>query len=270
MTCFILELLLSTMASDRFIRDSSTPHNELEDVKEISTQTSTQTSREPHYENGDKDQMEPKQTSLDVHIHKLSTNETSSAGGVQARIKSPDGQKNARYSWRVGNWKIVALCLAVTVPMIAFTATILWLVFAHLVADTHCPHEELCPANGTFEGNRDDGYYYVDYAAARLAFVSSWSSTVGITMRKPLLTPADKLPDQSFSCRLSHGAVLLFCCSPVDQSLDTKPEARITTVTPSGKRSTSYVQCGNPHSLHAMFECAPSCVLEPASGEEKG
>ncbi|KAF2658707.1 hypothetical protein K491DRAFT_776247 [Lophiostoma macrostomum CBS 122681] len=78
--------------------------------------------------------------------------------------------------------KIIGMCAFVTLPVILFTVIILWLVLSYEINATHCPYAELCPNNGTFEDALASSYYYVDYPAARLAFVSSWSSTVSLSL----------------------------------------------------------------------------------------
>jgi hypothetical protein len=90
-----------------------------------------------------------------------------------------------RRNWnpcRVEVRKILALCLSIAIPMITFTTIVMWLVLGHKMTATQCPYQELCPNNGTFENTRATTFYYVDYPAARLAFVASWSSTVSYTL----------------------------------------------------------------------------------------
>jgi hypothetical protein len=75
---------------------------------------------------------------------------------------------------------IVILCLITVLPMIAFTATILLLVFRYNFYTDRCTHPELC-FNANYGSSNDTNmadYYFVDYPAARLVFVASWSSTV--------------------------------------------------------------------------------------------
>ena len=79
---------------------------------------------------------------------------------------------------RSAHRSIILLCLLVTIPMVAFTATILQLVFGYRVDDMQCAHQELCPKNGLNNNIDTVDNYYVDFPAARLAFVASWSSTV--------------------------------------------------------------------------------------------
>jgi hypothetical protein len=93
----------------------------------------------------------------------------------------PAGQRLKRLNWnpwRLEVRKVFLMCLCVTIPMLLFTIIILWLVLGHQVSAAQCPYAELCPSNDTFEGTFGGSYYYVDYPAARLAFVASWSSTV--------------------------------------------------------------------------------------------
>jgi hypothetical protein len=80
--------------------------------------------------------------------------------------------------WSAGNRNIILLCLLIIIPITAFTAIILRLVFSNKIDPTQCAHQELCPTNGTTNGLDATHNYYVNYPAARLAFVASWSSTV--------------------------------------------------------------------------------------------
>lgn len=88
--------------------------------------------------------------------------------------------------WRLEKRKIILLCLLVTLPMTAFTITILWLIFGHLVGAAFCPVPELCPRDISAGVDIVD-YYYVDYPAAQLAFIASWSSTVSFSLVATLM-----------------------------------------------------------------------------------
>ena len=79
---------------------------------------------------------------------------------------------------RIENRNILLLCLLVTVPMVAFTVTVLFLVFGYKIDDMKCAYQELCSKEGLSNGTNTMDNYYVDFPAARLVFISSWSSTV--------------------------------------------------------------------------------------------
>jgi hypothetical protein len=83
-----------------------------------------------------------------------------------------------RTLWSPGNRNILLLCMLVIIPITAFTATMLRLVFGNKTDAGQCAYQELCPNNGSISGIDTEHNYYVDYPAARLAFVASWSSTV--------------------------------------------------------------------------------------------
>jgi hypothetical protein len=76
--------------------------------------------------------------------------------------------------------KIVLHCLLVTTPMLASALVILGIVYSKLVT-SNCPDVELCRGSD-FANSTSNHVYYVDYPAARLAFISSWSSTVSFAL----------------------------------------------------------------------------------------
>jgi len=79
---------------------------------------------------------------------------------------------------RIENRDVFLMCLLITVPMVAFTVIILRLVLGNKIVDMHCAYQELCPKNGLNNSTNTVENYYVDFPAARLAFIASWSSTV--------------------------------------------------------------------------------------------
>ena len=80
--------------------------------------------------------------------------------------------------WETENRNIILLCLLITMPMAAFTATILWLVFRYKIDHMQCAYQELCPKDGLNNSTNNANNYYVDFPATRLIFIASWSSTV--------------------------------------------------------------------------------------------
>jgi len=75
---------------------------------------------------------------------------------------------------------LLTSCLVIT-PMIAFTSIILGFVFMNIVDNFGCSPDYLCSGNGLM--NRTSKYYYyVDFPAASLGFISSLSSTVSFTL----------------------------------------------------------------------------------------
>jgi hypothetical protein len=86
------------------------------------------------------------------------------------------------FSWKIATRRILSICFLVTIPMVAFTTTVLWLVFGNILGETECPYPELCPdLNGT-NGTDFRNNYYVDFPAARLVFIASWSSSLGAAL----------------------------------------------------------------------------------------
>lgn len=64
--------------------------------------------------------------------------------------------------------------------MLASSVVIIWIVYANLVR-TECPNQELCPGPDLINVTSKDTYY-VDFPAASLAFISSWSSTFSFAL----------------------------------------------------------------------------------------
>jgi hypothetical protein len=77
--------------------------------------------------------------------------------------------------------KILQGCLLVVVPMTSFSIVMLALVFANLASNTTCSNAVLCPGPPIINST-SSSYYYVDYRATRLVFVSSWSSAFSFTL----------------------------------------------------------------------------------------
>ena len=76
--------------------------------------------------------------------------------------------------------KIVLHCLIIATPMLVSSFVILYIVYTNLVTPT-CASPELCPASGLVN-TTSKSFYYVDFSAAQLAFVSSWSATVSFAL----------------------------------------------------------------------------------------
>ncbi|KAF2195565.1 hypothetical protein K469DRAFT_649646 [Zopfia rhizophila CBS 207.26] len=76
--------------------------------------------------------------------------------------------------------KIILQCLLVTTPMLASSIIVLYIVYAQLIEEG-CPSQELCPGPNLTNVTLKT-HYYVDFPAARLAFISSWSSTVSFAL----------------------------------------------------------------------------------------
>jgi hypothetical protein len=92
--------------------------------------------------------------------------------GRQSTIASP---------WDAGTKKIMLLSSLVVLPMVAFTVTMLVVVFSNMIDLNGCPDPGLCPyINNT--GPANSSHYYVDFPVGRLAFVSSLSSTVSFAL----------------------------------------------------------------------------------------
>jgi hypothetical protein len=66
--------------------------------------------------------------------------------------------------------------------MTAFTITTLSLIFRNRIHEEDCPYPELCPPHEKFNGTDPETHYIVDFPAAQLVFIASWSSTVSFTL----------------------------------------------------------------------------------------
>lgn len=88
--------------------------------------------------------------------------------------------------WRIYTRKVLLAASFVVIPMVAFTITIVAIVFSNIVDPKHCPRPELCPYRDVAAVNSSD--YYVDFSVGRLAFVSSLSSTISLTLVAAVMT----------------------------------------------------------------------------------
>jgi hypothetical protein len=102
--------------------------------------------------------------------------------------------KRSRYSWyrwfcwNVGTRRILSICFLVTIPMVAFTTTILWLIFGNMTGAAVCPYPELCPDLHANNGTDPRDNYYVDFPTAPLVFITSWSSSLGFPFVAALMS----------------------------------------------------------------------------------
>jgi hypothetical protein len=120
----------------------------------------------------------------------VTSNETTSAKRLQFRSPTSARFGNAH------NRKILVACGLVVIPMVLFTVAILWIVFKNIVGNADCPFPELCPVGLVNVTTRS--HYYVDYPAARLAFISSWSSSVSFALISAIMTLYGYLVAKSF------------------------------------------------------------------------
>jgi hypothetical protein len=76
---------------------------------------------------------------------------------------------------------ILLACGLIVVPMVAFTSVVLAFVFANIVSNQGCSFNDLCHTAGLINATSNT-YYYVDFSATSLIFISSWSSTVSFAL----------------------------------------------------------------------------------------
>ncbi|KAF1840313.1 uncharacterized protein K460DRAFT_421289 [Cucurbitaria berberidis CBS 394.84] len=100
--------------------------------------------------------------------------------------KSPSEIWNLQNPWKLHTRKIILTCSLVFVPMVAFTVTLLSIVFSRRVDLQHCPFPELCPDLNSLNSLHGSNYY-VDFSVGRLAFVSSLSSTISFALVAALM-----------------------------------------------------------------------------------
>ena len=78
--------------------------------------------------------------------------------------------------------KVMFMCLLILVPMLLFTSVLLWLIFGHTIDRTPCPYPQLCPVDQQLDRSPSTSDYIVDFPAAQLVFVASWSSTISLSL----------------------------------------------------------------------------------------
>jgi hypothetical protein len=88
---------------------------------------------------------------------------------------------------RTHTQRILAGGALVAVPMVVFTIVILALVFSNILENTACPHGDIRPEQ-PLVNTTSKSHYYVDYPAARLVWISSFSSTVSFAMIGVIMT----------------------------------------------------------------------------------
>ncbi|KAF2737825.1 hypothetical protein EJ04DRAFT_574309 [Polyplosphaeria fusca] len=79
---------------------------------------------------------------------------------------------------------IIFVCALIAIPLAAFCSVFLALVFQKQLTQTTCLYPDLCPI---INGTRSDSYY-VQFSAASLVFITSWSSTFSLAMLGLLMT----------------------------------------------------------------------------------
>jgi hypothetical protein len=123
---------------------------------------------------------------------------------------------NASTIWKSHSRKIVIYCLLITTPMIGSSLAIARIVYANSI-DEKCLSEELCPGSDII-GATSANYFYVDFPAARLALISSVSSTLSFTLIGYLMTITAYNTAASF-LRMSKNGVHEELPSPYQLSL---------------------------------------------------
>lgn len=84
--------------------------------------------------------------------------------------------------------QIVLACCLICIPMFAFTGVIIWLIFGHSIPTSTCVHEELCLTSEQLNQTIASSHYIVNFPAAQLVFIASWSSTLSFALLGTLMT----------------------------------------------------------------------------------
>lgn len=107
--------------------------------------------------------------------------------GLRGRTGDEEKSPRRAFSRKTHLGKILWGCALVVIPMIAFTIVILALVFSNIVDDFKCPHVEICPES-PLVNTTSRSHYYIDCPAARLVWISSFSSTVSFVLVGIIMT----------------------------------------------------------------------------------
>lgn len=117
-------------------------------------------------------------------VHRIDT----SLSDIEARPNDRPVQRRDWRPWKGHNRRIVLVCCLIFLPMTAFTITILSLIFANRINELACPIPELCPGPGVFNVTNTATHYIVDFPAAQLVFIASWSSTLSFSLISTIMT----------------------------------------------------------------------------------
>ncbi|KAH9872528.1 hypothetical protein IAQ61_005365 [Plenodomus lingam] len=116
-----------------------------------------------------------------AHTMADSQSETLFSQSEKSSQRSSSRSYKSLPSLRLYKRQILLTSLLVVLPMTVFTIVILALVFSTTVRNLSCHHEAICPAPPLINIT-SSSYYYVDYPATRLVFISSWSSTISFAL----------------------------------------------------------------------------------------
>jgi hypothetical protein len=126
----------------------------------------------------------------------------------QARPKNAGYTPAERISTHTQN--ILMSCSLVVLPIGIFTSVVLAFVFLNTVSNQGCSFDDLCLAAGLINAT-SNSYYYVDFSATSLVFISSWSSTISFAMVGVLMSmyaysvAAQMLYNPDSAPQLGHG-----------------------------------------------------------------
>ncbi|KAF1364665.1 hypothetical protein EJ07DRAFT_151120 [Lizonia empirigonia] len=140
--------------------------------------------------------------------HKTAQADVFEMSSKQARPKTGDYTPAVRISTHTH--KILVACGLIVFPMIIFTSVVLAFVFSNTVSNQGCSFDDLCPAAGLINATSST-YYYVDFSATSLVFISSWSSTISFALVVVLMSmyaysiAAQMLHHPDFAPQLGNG-----------------------------------------------------------------
>lgn len=103
------------------------------------------------------------------------------------RLMEPDAKSTSQRRVRVRPTLrphvafVILLCSLVAIPMVAFTVALLGVIFVNVVDETTCIYSELCPGPDLINATSSNSFY-INFPAARLALVSSFSSSISLAL----------------------------------------------------------------------------------------
>ena len=134
--------------------------------------------------------------------------------------------------------RILLACSIVVIPMVVFTIIMIWAVFAHSLSRSDCPFPELCPGQDLVNSTLR-AHYYIDFSAARLAFISSLASTISFALVSVLM--------------------MIYAYSTASQLLNSSEDHSRQKVLPSPYQTSMLIRVLNAEML-ALYELAESKI----------
>lgn len=126
-------------------------------------------------------QLDAKSAQSLLNVHEVASSDNVSNVSPKPSLERKESQRQ-KNPFATQNRVIIVSCCVVLLPMAAFTAVLLWMIFAHLVQPLECTSTDLCMTAAQLnQTNFTSADYIVDVPAAQLVFIASWSSTLSTT-----------------------------------------------------------------------------------------